>query len=922
MNFNLKKVATALFLCLVAAFTALGQGKIAGKVVDKATGETVIGANITVEGANTGGVTDLDGNYFITAPAGTYKLKIEYLGYLPTSLDVVVIDKETTYLNAVITEASEQLNEVVVQAESTKRETVNALLVQQKNAVANVSGITAEQFRKLPDRTTADIMKRISGASIQDNKFAVIRGLNDRYNMAMVNGLPMPSTESDRKAFSFDLIPASLLDNMVIVKTATPDLSGDFAGGIIQINTKDIPEENSQSLNVGFSAQSITTFKEGLRETTPSGNFLGNSNSGGGFPEALGDKQSYSQLKNSEFAKNSKLFDNNYSPKKISSARPNLNFQYTFARRFQIKNNPFGVILALNYNNNLRYTNGEINIFPNPGLNSFGTFYQQNNIYRTQTLAGGLLNFAYRVGQNTKFSWKNLYNINSDGFTANRQGGAVTDDIMTNTRNIDTAYYFSSNRMYSSQLSGEHVFANKIKIKTIIGLNLINRDVPNYKKISYVSRYDAVAEDGSFTKPFLDVPQSPGSFAASSGQYFSKLNERSYNWALDVNFPLTVLRTDLKVGTFNQRRIRDFEFIALCYTSFNNSFFGSATSDKIFTDKNFDSGSIGLKFSDYTSYKGTSTTNALYIMGDTRFTDLFRLIYGARVEFFNQNVTTSNVVEPAILNNKDVLPSATFIYSITPKMNLKLAASKTLSRPEFREVSPAQFYDFNSQSIVEGNPFLKRSQIYNLDVKYEFYPTAGETFSVSPFYKRFIDPIETIIDAAGNSRKYNYVNQSKAICYGVEFEARKKFLKNFVVFANYAIINSIVTSIDPQDENKNRPLQGQSPYVVNGGLQYNNDKYMFNSSLSINRVGNRIAYQSIIAKQMIWENARTIIDFQISKTFLKKVEIKYILGDLLAKPLIFFNDLDGNKLYDKDKDIALFSYRMGFTNSISLNYKF
>lgn len=915
------KAICTLVICLFVSFATFGQGKIAGEVVDKGTGEVIIGANISIKGGNTGGTSDLDGKYFISIAPGEYTLVVEYLGYRTMELDSVVVkDKETTYLNVVMDEGAEELKEVVVQAEL-KRETAEALLVQQKNMISNASGISAEQFRKLPDRTTGDILKRISGASIQDNKFAVIRGLNDRYNMAMVNGLPMPSTESDRKAFSFDLIPASLLDNMVILKTATPDLPGDFAGGVIQINTKDIPEENVQSLSIGLGSHSITTFKSGFRETNNTGNFLG-MNSNGGFPKEIPDMQNYSSVTRHEAAQNSKLFNNNFTPSKIGSTRPNASFQYALGKRFIVANNPLGILLAVNYNNNLRYTSGEINLFDAPGGSKEGNFYNTNNIYRTQTLAGGILNFAYKIGQNTKLSFKNLYNISSDGFVANRSGKLVTSDPISDKLYSDTAFYFTTSRMYSGQLAGEHVFENKIKVKTILGLNIINRDVPNYKKISTVAGYDGVADDGSFTKPLLDVQQVTGLFANSSGQYFSRLKEKSSNWAVDVTLPAKILKTEFKIGTFSQLRNRDFNFIALCYQLLNNNYINLSNSHTVFTDKNFDNQNVALSFSDYSTYKANSKLLSTYVMADTRFSHLFRFIYGVRFEYFKQTVTTGNQAIAAPLENGDFLPSATLIFNVTPKMNIKLAASKTLSRPEFREVSSVQFYDFNYGSIVEGNPNLKRSQIYNMDIKYEFYPSAGEIFSISPFYKKFIDPIETVIDAANSVRKYNYLNQKGAICYGIEFEARKRFLRNFTVFVNYAFINSKVQISDIQDENNHRPLQGQSPYVINGGLQYNNEKYLFNTSLSVNRVGNRIAFQNATAKQMIWENARTIVDFQISKTFFKKLEFRYIIGDLLAQPWIFFNDLNANKKFDKNSDVKVYSYRMGITNNFSLTFKF
>ena len=238
-------------------------GELKGTVIDSKTGETLPGATILVEGTNLGVAADMDGKFSLgKLTPGQYKIVVKCVAYSSKQVEEVIIENgKTTSLTITLESAEKQLGEVIITANA-KRESVNALLIQQKNSINVSDGISAEIIKKSPDKSSSDVLKRVSGTTIQENKFAIVRGLNDRYNTAYINGAPLPSSESDRKAFSFDIFPSSLLDNITIVKTASADLPADFAGGIIQINTKNVPEENTQSLTVSSGYNSLTTFKK------------------------------------------------------------------------------------------------------------------------------------------------------------------------------------------------------------------------------------------------------------------------------------------------------------------------------------------------------------------------------------------------------------------------------------------------------------------------------------------------------------------------------------------------------------------------------------------------------------------------------------------------------------------------------------
>jgi hypothetical protein len=252
-----------LLICFLNSFSFAQKGQLSGKVTDAKTGEEMVGAAVVVDGTSIGAVTDLEGKYTFSVDPGIYTIKVTLIGYLSQTIkDVNVSAGKTEVINISI-QSGEATN--IAAAEVTAKalkHSEGGVLLLQKNNVSVSDVISSVAISKTPDKTTSDVLKRVSGASIQDNKFAVIRGMNDRYNAAYLNGAPLPSSESDRKAFAFDIFPSNLLDNLVIVKTATPDLPGEFAGGVIQVNTKSIPEKSQRTVSLSTGYNSLSTFKD------------------------------------------------------------------------------------------------------------------------------------------------------------------------------------------------------------------------------------------------------------------------------------------------------------------------------------------------------------------------------------------------------------------------------------------------------------------------------------------------------------------------------------------------------------------------------------------------------------------------------------------------------------------------------------
>lgn len=960
----MRSIAINFIILFLLHFTIISNAanplNISGKVIDKKTGEELIGVTIIVEGTPFGAVTDFEGKYRISGlKSGTYTLVSTYVSYNKKVIKgIEVKDKEVISLNFSMEELTKDLQEYIVQADF-KKETASALLIQQKNATSVSSGVSADLIRKTPDRTTADVIKRISGASIQDNKFAIVRGLSDRYNMGYLNGSQLPSTESDRKAFSLDIIPASVIDNMQIIKSATPDLPGDFAGGIIQINTKDIPNENTFSISVGSSFHTLTTFKAGLKSDGGNTDWLGYDNNSRQMPSGILSSEDNKQATYTQMGDQSKLFNNNFAPTTVNSVRPDFSLQISGSRKMKLFNNDFGVVGAVSYSNNYRYKPyssiepgaiGDIQSFDTS--KSEGRFRKYDN-YQNTVIIGGVLNVAYKINKHSKFSLKNILTLNSDDQTIRRSGITYSDGRSNpyGKQNTDDDYffYYKWGRMISSQFSGEHLISshNKIKIKYTLGFTNIHREIPDYKRLLYTSfKYN---QDSVFSTPQATIAANGGGAydPSQSGRFFSTLDEKMYSASYEISIPFKVSflkKSEIKIGGMNIWRDRTFTGRNFVYAESdlwkdpNKDANKSLGPGQIFANKNLDS--TGLYLTETTSgqdmYVASSKTDAVFAMFDLKPIDRFHLIGGIRMEKFNQKLSSESQNKPVKVDTTylDWLPSVNAIYELTEKINIRAGFSKTVSRPEFREYAPLAFYEINLDAVIIGNPLLVRSQIYNYDLKFEYFPSAAQLFSVNPFYKSFINPVENEVRRGTGRRTFSYSNAQSATSYGVEFETRLnlgmfeiKQLQNFTFFANYSFIQSNVklspdTISGKSDIVTNRPMQGQSPYVFNAGIQYSNIKKHFDVTLNMNQVGRRIAYIGPNNADLIWEAPRTIFDASISKTFYKNLLVKLTLGDLLAQPLIFYQDLNKNGVFDEGKDVESFRYKYGSTIALSVGYTF
>jgi hypothetical protein len=918
------------FFFLLTCGTLLAQSiRLTGKVANERA-EPVVGATIKISGTSTGTTTNVEGVYFLSlTPGKKYTLEITAVGYNPKTIaEVDVTTGAVNELNVVLETASKTQEAIVIRAASTRRqETTNALIAFQRNNTALSSGLAADFIRRTPDRNTGEVLKRVSGTSIQDNKFVVVRGLSERYNQAMINSAQMPSSEPDRKVFSFDLIPAQMVDNIIINKTATPDLPGEFAGGLVQIRTKDVPTQNVLSVGVSVGYNTQSTFRNFTSNRRNNLDWLGFDNGTRSLPAAFPSTEKYRALPDAEKIRLTKELPGDVYQEQTIKAAPitTLNLTWTNVSRSKKNNGTFGSIVSLYHRKGMIiYDEVERGRFEQVRTPIFtGTETQS----RYNVTAGGLVNLSYVRGGH-KISFKNLFNQSYEDVYYNR-------DLVNTGRlqNVNLRSSFLNQRsLYSGQLEGEHALT-----KSGIRLSWNGNIAYNYKK-----------QPDFRTAQFVQALSDPSSHYEldddDSRRFFSSLQDYSVGGGGSLVVPFTMggERQTFKAGGSTLLRFRDFGARVFRYRPASTTSDITLPYNQAFLPENISSNGLYLdeQTQNTDKYFGISALNAGYAMFDNKIGKSLRVIWGARAEFFEQFLQSHDLSLKRIVVNTekwDVLPSINVTYSLNNKHQIRAAASKTVARPEFREIAPFQFFDYEQIWGIRGETALKRTSILNGDLRYEYYPRSGEVLSVGVLAKRFDDPIELRMDAGSNSDRwlFGFANADKANLVGAEFEIRKGLdfinegLKNFTFLGNATILQSKVTLTTTQASGKeaeqNRPLYGQSPYLVNGGFQYSSSQW--NASLLYNRVGPRlylVGDPNGAGFFDIYEKPRNLLDLQAARKVLAgKGELKLTVSDLLNNQFAFYDNPSQKAAYNFSQgDRINYAYRPGTTITVGFTYDF
>lgn len=960
---------------LAAGITPMWAQDIKGVVIDQKSKETLIGAVITAVPGNGSknatqekdgikAVTDIDGNFSLqNLKDGTYTLYIKYVGYKTQKIDgvqlkggkwidgkAIVSSKDTSSKNdasekALLTIAlqpdEQQLNEVTITAVE-RRNTDAAMIQVAKNSPVIVSNVSAQEISRTQDTNAGEVIRRVPGVSLIDDKFVMVRGLSQRYNNVWVNGGAVPSSEADSRAFSFAIIPSSQIDNLTIVKSPTAEYPADYSGGFIIVNTKEIPAENSFNIAVGGNWNTSSAFKDFSYSKGSGTDFLGFDNGlrnlNGGIQAALNPQLDANGKPVGDYA--TSLLGNGFNNDwLIKNKKPlgDLKLAASLNQRWMLGGRTLGMLAALNYTNEYRtYENMENNLYGIYDAANDKPNYLRHSVddqYNNNVRLGAMLNFTFLSKDgNHKYQLKNIFNQLATSRYTWRDGVSAQSNLERSAE-----YYYRSRTTYNGQLTGKHTFTSDA-LDWSIGYAYANRHLPDRR------RY------------LIDDALESGVYALSTGNDISRewtqLDEHILS--LGVNdkhhFKFGNFEPNLQVGAYGEYRTREYQtrnFIYNWNVSDNNmpsDFRHSDIPTLLSSEANMGYDKLYLLEEKQmrNNYRGHNTLGAGYLALSLPFGKL-GIHAGVRFEHNDMElISNSRDYEKSESSRHyktdDVFPSLNTTYKISDQHQVRLSYGRSINRPEFREVSSSVYYDFDLASNVQGNTELKNCYVDNLDLRYEWYPSRGELISLAVFYKHFDSPIEwTYTVAGGTDLIYSYKNAKSANNYGVELDIRKNLgfigLKDFSWSFNGALIKSKV-QFEKGAKEEDRPMQGQSPYLINTGIFYKNAPLKMDIALLYNRIGKRIigvgrsegstGDDSNSRVPHSYEMPRNTIDFSLAKKFGEHLELKLNVRDLLAEKIYYkqFADVtysDGSK---KEVEEIARCYKPGRNIGLQAIYKF
>ena len=935
-----------LFALSLGSYASFAQtGTISGHVVDDQSGEDLVGAIVQIPALGLGAATDLFGVYTLrNVPVGQHELVINLVSYAEKKfVQVNVLEGETTILDAALSNAPIEIGVVnVVGTRNTQSEA--AVVIEMKEAKGVVSGLGGAQIAKSQDRNASEVARRIPGVTVVENRFVMVRGLSERYNAVQLNGVQIPSLEADVKSFSFDLIPSGAIDRFLIFKSPSPDLQGEFAGGAIQVFTKNIP---SNKLSIDFTLatgwRTGTTRKDFYSNTNASTEKLGFDNDTrplpSNFPNNIRavtdpqDLQNWGRALDNTWALTNKKAD--------LDDRTNL----TIANRFAVGKVKIGQLTSLNYSNTKTIIDAsrlDYNVYDESTQRSDTVFSYKDAIYQANTNLGLIHNWGIDLGKH-QIDWKNFFN--QAGLQSNtlRTGRAIEEG------NYRKEYSFNYNqrRILASQLNGKHeMFGERGKLDWTLGYGNSKRSDPDWKRIRYTRPLD-----GSDTTYHAYVPFGAQPFFL--GRLFLNMTEDIRTATFNYRHHLIKtgekdkepIYADIKVGLYGEDKDRMFGARNIGYAQASAFQFDYSLDqlplDQILASENINS-STGFKIDEDTkgsdSYRASNNLLAVYALLDIPFRK-WVVTGGARMERSKQHLESETLTGDPIFVSLDtsiVLPSINVSYQLNEKTIIRAGAGKTINRPEFRELAPYSFFDFEQNFIINGNPEVTIATILNYDLRFEYYPKPSEVLSASLFYKDFTNPIEMYFApgvGSGGTRSFTPGNAISAISYGVEFDVRKSFaeltkspfIDKLSLVGNVSFIKSSVEVSEEGVEtglSTDRPLMGQSPYIVNGGLYYQNDDTDLQVSVLYNVIGPRIAIVGIPGNPEVFEMQRHLLDLSITKTFADKFSVRFGVQDLLNQDTILLQDANQDGVLNKDSDQRLRYFNRGSYFSLAFGYKF
>ncbi|HEX2217944.1 MAG TPA: TonB-dependent receptor [Gemmatimonadales bacterium] len=881
-------LALCLSITLTPAVAAQGTGRIVGRIVEGQQGAPVAGATVEVVGTKRSAVTAMDGRYVLDGvPAGTASLRARMIGYGPKVVTgILVPDGESVAQNIALTAEAVQLAEISVSAEA-ERGTVTRALEEQRNAAGIVSAVTAEQIGKSPDGDAGQAVQRVSGVTVQDGRYVFVRGLGERYTTAALNGARIPSPEPEKKAVPLDLFPSSLLEGITTSKTFTPDQPGDFSGAAVHLKTREFPERRVLTFSVSAGLNTAATGKNLVRAPTVGREWLGFAGSERRLPApaaAAGDLRGVDQSQINTIIGS---FRNAWSGR-VDDGSANGGLGFTIGGEDPVLRQPVGYIGSFTYSYGQEVREDESRSLILANGSGFEPLNQATgSTARNSVLWGGILNLSTRLGVRHKLGLNNTYNRSAENEASRLAGENEEFDLDLDV----TRLTFVQRTVRSHQLTGEHLLGDDHLVDWSLTGSRVDRYEPDRSDIAYITELDPVT-GASRPTAWLGAPR-------SATRTFSDLDESSYEGQGNYRLFLgsSASPAVIKIGGAYRAVDRDVDS-----RSFDITNRGLSPADRqvapeqIFAGPYAQDSRLALFVNaNGGRYDARDRLAAGYGQLELQLTDRVRLIGGARVEHWELELNTLSPqgAETATeRENTDLLPSLALNYRLAEDQVLRVSASQTLSRPEYREISPVSSFEPIGGLITFGNPDLRRALIQNYDARWEWYPGAGEVLSIGVFAKRFDDPIERVFVNLTGATANSFVNAETADNYGVELEMRKSLdllspaLQPLTVFANTTLMRSRITPGNSDISsltNSDRAMVGQAEYVVNGGLTWADGGGLSATAL-YNVVGPRIVEAGARPFPDAYQRARHVLDLSVQFPAFGGTSLKLDGRNLLDSP--------------------------------------
>ncbi len=950
-----------------------GSARIMGRLLSAENGEPILGASAYLEGTKLGCVSDLDGYYMIkNVPSGTYTLIISAIGYHQiTVTSVEVTDGASLAFDFSLKKQVYEMEGIVVKAKSV-RTTQAALLKDRQQATYVSDAISAEQISRSGSGNAAEAMTKVTGASVVGGRYVYVRGLGDRYCNTHLNGSPLPSPDPDKQAVPMDLIPSGLLDNIVVEKSFTPDKAGNFAGGSVNFSTKDYPESRTLIFSTSTSFNTLTTGKDILTQNRSSTDWLGYDNGTRDVPKLIKDSAALVAYPPDRI--NSEKLDSimpqiefwdraykSFNPQMRAITRqasPNQSHSLSYGDLWQFFDRPLGVVASLSYSHKYIFYDdgivGRYNVTEDSSLvNPWEEQYRLNDAHGSEeVLWGGLASVKYGIHPKHKLGFTYTYTRNGETHSRDLIGPTSFAFMSLSGDLRSFALTYTERKLRSMQFSGEHL------------VDLFGRPEDQIRA-QWQASFSKTSQQDPDTRFLVDIrtwnerdsvwDYQMGTGSAIARRLWRNLDETSRDYKLDLTIPL-FSRVKAKTGTSFSHKERTYRELEYDYTDFSgyNRFQGdvNAWAEDVGFDTIVPSPYPGdqsiwimLKGLEATvnprnQYDSKQEIVGVYSMFEFPVAARWTFAGGLRLETTDMQSATqdtlSNVSNAGRIDTQDLLPSASLIYHPTKDMNVRLAYGRTLARPTLREMTPAPSEEFGLSRWYFGNAELKHTKINNYDLRWEWFLHPGEVIAVSAFYKRMDDPIELVI--VGDFGEIMPDNSDQATLYGVEFEFRRRLdqfdvawlphLSNFQLGGNLTLVKSKVTvpeieyvrasRYDPETP-RTRPLYGQSPYVVNLDLGYDNDKRGTAITLFYNVFGRRLVFNSLGATPDVYEQPRHQVDMFLSqRIFGHGPVLKLSAKNILNSEVKMVHDKLG---LPNEPERVYRQYSLGRTYAIGLSYE-